>query len=170
MGHLSCTANYHDDVIKWKRFPRYWPLMRWIHRSPVDSIHKGKWRGTLMVSLICVWTNDWLNTRYAGNLSRHHAHYDVTVNGCKCAGCVDRVLATILMTYFPWNSTVSATKLWIIYCLYIYSFISLVFSFISSIYVITFLHTYNYKTWYDTELGWHRPNARLKLACYSMLI
>ena len=24
----------HDDVTKWKYFPRYWPLVRGIHRSP----------------------------------------------------------------------------------------------------------------------------------------
>ena len=24
---------HHDDVIKWKHFPRYWPLVRGIHRS-----------------------------------------------------------------------------------------------------------------------------------------
>ena len=29
----------HDDVIKWKHFPRYWPFVRGIHRSPVDSKH-----------------------------------------------------------------------------------------------------------------------------------
>ena len=29
------------------------------HRSPVDSPHKGQWRGTLMFSLICAWTNSW---------------------------------------------------------------------------------------------------------------
>ena len=27
----------HDDVIKWNRFPRYWPFVRGIHRSPVKS-------------------------------------------------------------------------------------------------------------------------------------
>ena len=27
----------HDDVIKWKHFPRYWPFARGIHRSPVNS-------------------------------------------------------------------------------------------------------------------------------------
>ena len=26
----------HDDVIKWKHFPRYWPFMRGIHRSPAQ--------------------------------------------------------------------------------------------------------------------------------------
>ena len=27
----------HDGVIKWKYFPRYWPLVRGIHRSPTRS-------------------------------------------------------------------------------------------------------------------------------------
>ena len=35
----------HDDVIKWKHFPRYWPCVRGIHRLPVNSPHKGQWRG-----------------------------------------------------------------------------------------------------------------------------
>ena len=43
----------YDDVIKWKHFPRYWPFVRGIHRSPVDSPHKGQWRGALMFSLNC---------------------------------------------------------------------------------------------------------------------
>ena len=29
--------NLHDDVIKWKHFPRYWPFVRGIHGSPVIS-------------------------------------------------------------------------------------------------------------------------------------
>ena len=28
---------WHDDAIKWKHFPRYWPFVRGIHRSPVTS-------------------------------------------------------------------------------------------------------------------------------------
>ena len=24
----------HDDVIKWRHFPRHWSFVRWIHRSP----------------------------------------------------------------------------------------------------------------------------------------
>ena len=32
---------WHDDVIKWKHFPRYWPFVGGIHRSPVNSPHKG---------------------------------------------------------------------------------------------------------------------------------
>ena len=43
----------HEDVIKWKHFPRYWPLVWGIHQSPVNSPHKSQWRGALMFSLIC---------------------------------------------------------------------------------------------------------------------
>ena len=67
------------DLIKWKHFPRYWPFVRGIHRSPVDSPHKGHWRGALMFSLIWAWTNGWVNKRDAGDLRRHRAHYDVSV-------------------------------------------------------------------------------------------
>ena len=70
---------HHDDVIKWKHFPRYRPCVRGIHRSPVNSPHKGQWRGALMFSLICVWINDWVNNREAGDLKRYRANYDVTL-------------------------------------------------------------------------------------------
>ena len=76
---LPCQGNVHDDVIKWKHFLRHWPFVRGIHRSPVNSPHKGQWRGALMFSLIYAWINDWANTRNAGDLRRHRAHYDVTV-------------------------------------------------------------------------------------------
>ena len=69
----------HDDVIKWKHFPRYWPFVRGIHRSLVNSPHKGKWRGALMFSLIYARINGWVNNGEAGDLRRHRAHYDVTV-------------------------------------------------------------------------------------------
>ena len=53
----------HDDVIKWKHFPRYWPFVRGIHRSPVNSPHKGQGRGALMFSLICAWIKGWTMAR-----------------------------------------------------------------------------------------------------------
>ena len=71
----------HDDVIKWKHFPRNWPFVWGIHRSPVNSPHKDQWRGALMFSLICAWINGWANNREAGDLRRHRTHYDVTVLG-----------------------------------------------------------------------------------------
>ena len=69
----------HDDSIICKHFPRYWPFVQGIHWSPVNSSHKGQWRGALMFSLICAWTNSWVNNRDAGDLRCHHAHYNVTV-------------------------------------------------------------------------------------------
>ena len=46
---------------------------------PVNSPHKGQWRGVLMFSLIYVWINGWVNNREAGDLRRHRSHYDVNV-------------------------------------------------------------------------------------------
>ena len=43
----------HDDVTKWKHFPRFY--------------------------FICSWINGWVNNREAGDLRRHRAHYDVIV-------------------------------------------------------------------------------------------
>ena len=72
----------HDDVIKWKHFPRYWPFVRGIHRSPVNSPIKGQWHGALMFFLICVWINGWVNNGETGDLRHHRAHYDVRLMIC----------------------------------------------------------------------------------------
>ena len=47
--------------------------------STVDYPHKGQWRGALMFSFICTWTNGGANNRDAGYSRHHRAHYDVTV-------------------------------------------------------------------------------------------
>ena len=51
-GHVitytCCVALSSDDVIKWEHFPRYWPFVRGIHRSPVNFTHKGQWRVALI--------------------------------------------------------------------------------------------------------------------------
>ena len=54
-------------------------IVRGIHRSPVNSPHKGQWRGALMFSLICTWINGWVNNGEAGDLRRHRDHFDVIV-------------------------------------------------------------------------------------------
>ena len=69
----------HDDVIKWKHFSCYWTFVRGIHRSSVNSPHKGQWRGALICSLICAWIKCWVNNREAGDMRRHRAYYDVIV-------------------------------------------------------------------------------------------
>ena len=70
---------FQDDVIQWKYVSRYWPFVRGIHRSPVNSSHKSQWCGALMFSLICDWLNGWVNNQDADDLRGHHAHNDVTV-------------------------------------------------------------------------------------------
>ena len=70
----SMKSSYHGDVMRWKHFPRNWPFVRGIHRSPVNSPHKGRWHEALMFSLICVCVNDWVNNREAGDLRRYRAH------------------------------------------------------------------------------------------------
>ena len=67
VGSLPLTRH---GVIKWKYFPRYWPFVWGIHRSPVNSPHNGQWRGASVFSLMCDWISGWVNNR---------AHYDVTV-------------------------------------------------------------------------------------------
>ena len=56
---MTTTKNIHH--------PRYWPFVRGIHRSPVNSPHKGQWRGALMFSLFCKrlkkqWRHRWFET------------------------------------------------------------------------------------------------------------
>ena len=69
----------HDDIIKWEHFPRYWPFVRGIRRSPVNSPHKDQWRGALMFSFISALINAWVNNREAGDSRLHRDHYAVIV-------------------------------------------------------------------------------------------
>ena len=87
-GVIRFTFSGHDDWIhtsKWRhqmealRITRYWPFVRGIHRSPVNSPHKGQWRRALMFSLISAWINGWINNRKVGDSRRHHSHYHFTV-------------------------------------------------------------------------------------------
>ena len=52
------------------------PFVRGIRPSLLNSTDTGQWRGALILSLICAWTNVWAN---AGELRRRRALYDVTV-------------------------------------------------------------------------------------------
>ena len=65
----------------------------WIQRSPVNSPHKGQWRGALLFSLICSWINGWVNNGEAGDFRRHSAHYDVITMQVVCDSYIQ---------YMPW--------------------------------------------------------------------
>ena len=98
----------HDDVIKGKHFPRYWPFVRGIHRSPMNSPHKGQWREALMFSLICTWINGWVNNRDAGHLRRHRVHYDVTTTLVFLMICTFWIIMTVI--YIVHFLTTSSTN------------------------------------------------------------
>ena len=71
-------VSIHDDVIKWKHFPRYWPFVRGIDRSRWIPRTKAS-DAELWFFFICARINDWVNNREAGYLRRHRGHYDVNV-------------------------------------------------------------------------------------------
>ena len=70
---VDLSGTKHDNVIKWTHF------VGGIHRSPVNSPHKGQWRGAFMFSLICARINARVNNSEAGDLRRIRTHYDVIV-------------------------------------------------------------------------------------------
>ena len=100
MSQCVIFQNNHNDVIKWKHFPRYWPFVQGIHRPPVNSPHKGQWRGALMFSLIYTRINGWVNNDEAGDLRRHRAHYDVTVMRIYLLSVYLNIVVPAIMTMF----------------------------------------------------------------------
>ena len=89
-------ADFHDLKALWPYMPTSLVISPWWRHQmetfsallalcagnspvPVNSTHKGQWRGALMFSLIYAWINDWINNRKAGDLRRHCGHYDVIV-------------------------------------------------------------------------------------------
>ena len=108
MSMFCICWSFHDDVIKWKPF----------HRWPVNSQHKGQWRGALMFSFICNWTYGWVSNRYAGDLRRHRAHYEVIVMRTGNISNVFDITVWVIETLtehcannqFIWNSHVSGLR------------------------------------------------------------
>ena len=86
---------FHHYVIKWKHFPRCWSFVKGIHRSPVDSTHKGKWRGALAFSMRCAWTNDWANRRDVVDLRRYCIHCDGRHQAITWTHYVDVIMTTM---------------------------------------------------------------------------
>ena len=72
----------HDDSSNRNIFRVTGHLCGGIHWSPVNSPHKGRWHGAVMFTLICARINGWVNNCEAGDLRRHHGHYDVIVMVC----------------------------------------------------------------------------------------
>ena len=122
----------HDDIIKWRHFQRYWPFVRGIHRSPVNSPHKGQWHRAFMFSLICAWTNSWVNNRDAGDLRCHHTHYDVIVmrnpSSCQTSAQLSYIVNTMAADdpVTDHHQTISSNGINIVCPEYIWSFAPIV--------------------------------------------
>ena len=69
----------HEDVIKWKHFPRYWPLCVW--NSPVTGEFPSQRPVTRSFDVFFERGLDKhrVNNPDAGDLRRHRAHNNVTV-------------------------------------------------------------------------------------------
>ena len=74
---------YHGDVINGSIL-FVTGLCAWNPPVTEKFPHKIPWRGALMFSMICAWTNGWVINRDAGNLIRHRAHYDVSILRTDC--------------------------------------------------------------------------------------
>ena len=79
-GNLTCAPK-HDDAIKWKHFPRYWPFVRGIGRSSVNSPQKAQWRRALMFSLMIKFSdfNKYITCQLMHKL---HVHCGIVPNVC----------------------------------------------------------------------------------------
>ena len=82
----TCTLSstyviIHDDVIKGKHFPRYWPFLWGVHPPPMNSPQKGQWPARWSYDVffdLCL--NKWLSKqRDSSDFIHHCAHYDITV-------------------------------------------------------------------------------------------
>ena len=80
--HSSEVKWAHDDVIKWKHFPRYWPFVWGIHRSPVNSPHKGQWCGALMFFFNLCLNKRLIKQLWVWWFETPSDYYDVTVIEC----------------------------------------------------------------------------------------
>ena len=113
----SKTLRMYDDVIKWKYFLCYWPFVRGIHQSLVDSPHKGQWRGALMFSLIYAWSQGWANNWAADDLRCHYTHYNVTVMTsveAPCVSCSVYAQTSLSCVPCPGPRHMASLKLWLV--------------------------------------------------------
>ena len=57
--HGNDTGCLHDDVIKWKHFPRYWPFVCGIHRSSLNSPQNSHCRRVRCLRSLCAGILDY---------------------------------------------------------------------------------------------------------------
>ena len=117
----------HQRVSWWRHqtenFSRYWPFVRRIHWSSVNSPHKGQWRGALKFSLICALNkrlNKQLRYRWCEtpprSLWRHCIYFANHLRAVSQEVLIDLIRDTCsdwivkITTTYPWGQWVSNLK------------------------------------------------------------
>ena len=105
--HLIIIISWHGC----KHFPNDWPFARGIHRSPVDSPHKGPVTISLMLSLMLTWTRCWTNSQVAIDF-RCHVAYVTSLQWQKTQKAQIIFLILGLYFYFPydWHTKVAVVS------------------------------------------------------------
>ena len=73
---LKARSRLHDNFMRWRWFPRYWPFVRGIHQCLVDIPPKTSVTWALMFPLVLSLTDGWKNSQVVGDLIRHESHCD----------------------------------------------------------------------------------------------
>ena len=68
------TIQNHHDAIIWNHFLHYWPFVKGIHQSLVDSPHKGASNVECSCAfyLLLTWTSYWTNSHVTADLAHHN--------------------------------------------------------------------------------------------------
>ena len=116
----KCTeavAELQDDVMTWKRFRRCWPFVRGIHRSPVDSPHKGP--VNVFAQAKC-----WTSSGVAVDVMHHDAHitslWCISYGQRKCIPKLSIMEETLENTCMLIFVVKSVCWIYIYICIYIY--------------------------------------------------
>ena len=80
--------------------------------TTVNSPHKGRWCGTLMFYLICMWIRGWVNNHEAGDFRLHHGHYDVIVMGFVHEGIIENKSALLQIMAWHWTNDMLLLSQW----------------------------------------------------------
>ena len=87
---ITLGSLLHDDVIKWKHFPRYWPFVWGIHPSPVHLPDKGHWRGYFLWSVLELTVEQTIDMPMIWDRI-HKRHPIARPNGVPFVNIVDRI-------------------------------------------------------------------------------
>ena len=114
IGDCNCTWDIlqyehslsvcHDDIIEWKHFLCYWPLVGGIHQSlMMNSPLKGLCHGALLF-FICAWMNSWANNRDA-LIGRHQTITWTNIDSSSCYKVPWHTSEHIVITIFIFIDT-----------------------------------------------------------------